>query len=68
MLLRQDGFSREQVKLQRDALLARTDDRGRRRLRAAARAYLRRDFHPDEVDDLPLAHRRLAELGLEAPA
>jgi predicted metal-dependent hydrolase len=34
----------------------------------AIRDYLRPDFHPNDVDDLDLAKRRLAELGLEPAA
>jgi hypothetical protein len=46
---------------------ARRDLRERRRLgsarlRSGIRAYLRRDFHPNQVDDLARAHQRLAGL------
>ncbi len=34
------------------------------RLWASVRRYLRRDFHPNEVDDLARAHAKLAEIGL----
>ncbi len=68
MLLRQDGLSRREIAAQRRGLLKATEGRGPRRMRAAFLAYLRRDFHPSQVDDLPLARRHLAELGLEVPA
>jgi predicted metal-dependent hydrolase len=38
------------------------------RVGSSIRDYLRRDFHPNDVDDLSLAKRRLAELGLEPAA
>lgn len=37
-----------------------------RRLRRDIRDYLRRDFHPNQVDDLGRAHAKLVELGLDA--
>ncbi|MEM7410845.1 MAG: metal-dependent hydrolase [Myxococcota bacterium] len=39
-----------------------------RRLKAAMRAYLRRDFHPNDTDELALAHEKLVEVGLQATA
>lgn len=71
MLLRQDGIDR--AARRRFARELRQRDRGEmgRRMGRAIRAYLRRDFHPNQVDDLGPAHRRLAELGIEgvqAPA
>lgn len=68
MLLRQDGFSRAEVAAQREQVRRVTGGGREERLGRAAREYLRRDFHPGQVDDLPLARRRLAELGLEVPA
>jgi len=41
---------------------------GRRMVRARIRDYLRRDFHPNDTDDLPLAYQRMAELGVETAA
>ena len=35
---------------------------------AGLRAYLRRDFHPNEVDDYALAAQFLAESGIDEPA
>lgn len=62
MLLRQDGLSRARVREQRRLALARDHGRGLRRIRAGVRAYVRRDFHPNEQDHLALARRRLGEL------
>lgn len=68
MLIRQDlaagRLTREQVREMRGALRER-ERRGAARVRQRIRDYLRRDFHPNDVDDLALAQRRLAELGLE---
>ncbi len=64
MLLRQDGFSTREVRALRRATRREV---GRRLERAVGRAfvrYLRPGFHPNEVDDLALARRRLAEIGL----
>lgn len=68
MLLGQDGIDRATVRAERRELLRRTGGKGPRRIRDGIRAYLRRDFHPNQVDDLALAHRRLAELGIGQPA
>lgn len=64
MLLRQDGYGFREVRALRRATRREV---GRRLERAAARAflsYLRPGFHPNQVDDLALARRRLAEIGL----
>jgi len=66
MLLRQDGISRAEARAEEREIMRRTGARGPRRIRAGIRAYLRRDFHPNETDDLALAHRRLAEVGVGA--
>lgn len=67
MLLRQDlragRLTREELTAQRRALRGR-DDAIVGQVRARVRDYFRRDFHPNQIDDLALAHRRLAELGL----
>jgi len=67
MLLRQDvraGRLRpEELRAQREELRGR-DDAVVGRVRQRIRDYLRRDFHPNQVDDLALAHRRLAEVGV----
>lgn len=65
MLLRQDGLSRAELRSQALELRRRDGGTFPRRLRAGIRAYLRRDFHPNQVDDLALAHRRLAEVAAE---
>jgi predicted metal-dependent hydrolase len=68
MLIRQDlsagRLSREQLREMRGALRARRT-RGAEGIGAGIRAYLRGAFHPNDVDDLALARRRLRELGLE---
>lgn len=62
-LLRQvKGFVGQEGR-QAHALRRRDGGRFPRRLGAGIRAYLRRDFHPNQVDDLQQARRRLAELG-----
>jgi hypothetical protein len=35
---------------------------------AGIRAYLRRDFHPNEVDDYALAAEFLVDAGIDEPA
>ncbi len=70
MLLRQDGLSRREIRALREESQRRTDGNMNKALGRAVRAYLRRDFHPDQADgegadDLALAHRRLAELAPE---
>ena len=66
MLLRQDGVSKREAK----RMLADLENRDQGRLRRAIRdgfwAYFRRDFHPNDTDDLSLARERIAELGLAA--
>jgi hypothetical protein len=64
MLLRQDGLRRRDVA----ALRRELERQGDPALAALARrrilAYLRRDFHPNDVDDLAFARERLAQVGL----
>ena len=71
MLIRQDltagRLTREELRAMRSALRER-QQRGTSRLRQRLRDYLRRDFHPNQVDDLALARERLAALGLEPAA
>lgn len=63
MLAKQDRISRKTFEAHRREALARNDNRGVTRIRAGIRAYLRRDFHPnDGPDRLPLARARLAEV------
>jgi len=74
MLLRQEGVSRARVRALRKELRSSGDPGLERRTRRRLLAYLRPGFHPnqvhskeahpDEVDDLALAHQRLAEIGL----
>lgn len=67
MLLRQDGFTRRQVRAMRRELEQRADPELNAHVGRQLRAYFRRDFHPNDVDDLDLAHARLSEIDL-APA
>lgn len=71
MLIKQDlaagRVTPEQLKQMRHALRER-EQAGRERVRERIRDYFRRDFHPNQVDDLALAHQRLVELGLEPAA
>ena len=62
-----NGLTREELRAMRSALRER-QQRGTSRLRQRLRDYLRRDFHPNQVDDLALARERLAALGLEPAA
>jgi predicted metal-dependent hydrolase len=65
MLLRQDGIARRALREQERALRRREGGRLLRILWAGIRAYLRPGFHPNETDELALAHARLAEVGIE---
>lgn len=71
MLLRQDRragrLDRDRLRRERRILAEREHARGHRRMKAVM-AYLRPGFHPNQTDELPLAHRRLAELGIEPAA
>ena len=66
LLNRHDGVgSREARRL--GLLISRENDfRMEHALRAGIKAYLRRDFHPNDRDDLPLARARLIDIGLAA--
>ena len=67
MLMRQDLRSGRVTRQERKTAVEGLREFRRRdlgRLRDSIRRYLRRDFHPNEVDDLGLAHAKLAELGL----
>jgi hypothetical protein len=65
MLLAQDlaagRLTREELRAARRDLRER-QRRGAARVRRRVRDYLRRDFHPNQVDDLARARERLAEL------
>jgi len=71
MLLKQDlaagRLTRGELRATREALRER-HRQGAALIRVRLRDYLRRDFHPNQVDDLALAQRRLAELGLPSAA
>jgi len=62
MLLRQDGITRKEAVALRRELERRVDPGLVAHTRRQLRAYLRRDFHPNDVDDLDQAHARLAEI------
>jgi predicted metal-dependent hydrolase len=68
MLLRQDGIPRGEVAARRRELEARVDPALIAHTRRQLRAYFRRDFHPNDVDDLDQAHARLAEVQAMAGA
>ena len=68
-LMRQDGMKSADIRAARKAMFARHQGRDAEAIGFAGRqlkAYFRRDFHPNEIDDLKLAHDRLAETGLES--
>ena len=62
MLLRQDGIDRTEAAALRKQLEARVDPALIAHTRRQLRAYLRRDFHPNDVDDLDVAYARLDEI------
>ena len=65
MLLKQDGLSRREVKALGQALPRQNEAAVRRKIGAGFRAYFRRDFHPNESDELVVARRELASVGLD---
>ena len=65
MLIRQDRVSRALLRENRAELRRLDGGRAPRRVWRGIREYLRRDFHPNQVDDLGLAHRRMLQIGLE---
>jgi len=72
MLVKQDlgsgRLSRARLTSMRRELREAEGGRGARSLRQGIRDYLRRDFHPNQADDLALAHRRLIEMDLRVSA
>lgn len=64
MLLRQDGVSRREARALRRQLEQRVDPQLVAYVRGQLLGYFRRDFHPNQVDDLDLARARLAEIDL----
>jgi len=64
MLLRQDGISRGEARALRRGLEERIDPELGLYVRRQLLGYFRRDFHPNQVDDLQLARTRLAEIEL----
>jgi len=65
MLVRQDRPARGLLRRQRRELRRLDGGRLPRMLLAAGARYLRPAFHPNQSDELALAHARLAELGIE---
>lgn len=65
MLLRQDGVDGKKVRAERRDVMTRNQGELPRTLWNRLKIYLRRDFHPNQIGDLALAQRRLAEVGLE---
>jgi predicted metal-dependent hydrolase len=63
MLLRQDRMSRRAANAEIKRLRRVTNDQMERAVKAGIRAYLRRDFHPNQKDDSELARRGLAAIG-----
>lgn len=66
MLLRQDGVTREQVGEYEREIRKLNPDGGPQIVVDAFKAYLKRDFHPNDTDELADARRCLAEVGLPA--
>lgn len=64
LLLRQDDLPRETLRDARRSLRRLDDGAGLRRILASVAAYLKPGFHPNQTDELPLAHRRLREFGI----
>jgi predicted metal-dependent hydrolase len=64
MLLRQERLSRTEIATERRRMRAQAQPAVLRTVRQSALAYFRRDFHPSQIDDLPLAHSRLPDIGL----
>jgi predicted metal-dependent hydrolase len=64
MLIRQDRIPRPILREQARELRRRDGGRMPRMLWAGVRRYLRPSFHPNQTDELPLAHARLEEVGI----
>ena len=64
MLIRQDRLPRRVLREQARELRRRDGGRMPRTLWAGVRRYLRPAFHPNQTDELPLAHARLEEVGV----
>jgi hypothetical protein len=68
MLLRQDRMSRRAAKAEIKRLRQVTNDQMERALSAGIKVYLRRDFHPNQIDDSAVARRGLSAIGELATA
>lgn len=66
MLIKQDGVSRRVAREHERRMMVRDGGAGRRRLKAMALAYFRPRFHPNDTNELALAHQRLNEIGMTA--
>ncbi len=64
MLLRQDGVDRTTFHAHGGNVLTRNDAEFPRTVWRNLRAYLRRSFHPNDIDNLALARQRMADIGL----
>jgi predicted metal-dependent hydrolase len=65
MLMRQDAIPPRERRRQGRELRRRDGGRLPRTLWAGIRRYLRPGFHPNQSNELPLAHARLVELGID---
>jgi hypothetical protein len=68
MLLRQDRIDGRALRDDRRDVLTRNNAEFPKTVWRNLRAYLRRDFHPNEIDNLDLARQRMAEIGLDPAA
>jgi hypothetical protein len=68
MLLRQDGIPGRVLRQQGREIRRQDGGRLPRMLWAGIRRYLRPSFHPNQSDELALAHARLAEVGIDPAA
>lgn len=68
MLMRQERVGHAELWRQRRELRRRDAGRLPRMLLEGGKRYLRPGFHPNQSDELALAHARLAEVGVEAAA
>ena len=67
MLMRQESLTRAHRRAARLEAQIRGGGHTGQQLVRMIRAYLKRDFHPNQFGDLDRAHGRLAEIGIETP-
>jgi predicted metal-dependent hydrolase len=65
MLIRQDDVDPDELARCREELRLNAQQEFMKDVRGNVLAYLRRDFHPSHIEDIDLAHGRLAEVGIE---